>query len=505
MAGYYLMYLRKSRADAEKERYGKYETLAVHEQQLTELARRERLRVAQIYRELVSGETIDARTEFKKVMDRIADPDCKGVIVHAVDRLGRGDPIEYGWILSSLRFTRTLVVTPGRTYDPNDPDDVQQLKTQMFISNLEFDHIRARLVNGTIGSAERGNYIGSKPPYGYDKVPGKSAIVPNEHEAPVVRRIFAMACDGYNKGAIARALDADGILTRHGKRWCSARIGTILSNPVYRGWVRYGYRRQRVVSRDGLKFVKQTRVSGVGEYVLVKGVHEALVSEEMWAKAQQAFEANPVHRDMTMKNPLSGMIVCGKCGRALVRQVVTNKYGSRYERLHHAYNSDCGCRSVSLNEVVNSLSEALAITANNLELGVIGSGTSPDEIEALERAMAAEDRKLDKLLELYYAEAITVSEFKQRRDTSEELVAKMRERHDKLTARAVDPIEIATTTREAIRLLASDDVSAEVKNDFLRRIIDRIEYWREDRRGGRIRLVVHMRGIDPPQPPPTPS
>ena len=34
------MYLRKSRADAEKERVGRYETLAVHERALTELARR---------------------------------------------------------------------------------------------------------------------------------------------------------------------------------------------------------------------------------------------------------------------------------------------------------------------------------------------------------------------------------------------------------------------------------------------------------------------------------
>ena len=119
--------------------------------------------------------------------------------------------------------------------------------------------------------------------------------------------------------------------------------------------------------------------------------------------------------------------------------------------------------------------------------------------------MAEGDRKLDKLLELYYAEAITVAEFKRRRDESSELSRRLRERHDELAARAVDPMEIVTTTREAIRLLASDDVSAEAKNDFLRRIIERIDYWREDRRGGRIRLVVHMRGMGSPPPPPAPS
>lgn len=505
MAGYYLMYLRKSRADAEKEKYGKYETLAVHEEQLTKLACLEHLRVAEVYRELVSGETIEARTEFKKVMERIADEDCEGVIVHAIDRLGRGDPVEYGWILSCFRFTHTLIVTPGRTYDPDNASDLQQLKLQMFVSNIEFDHIRERLTGGSYASAERGNYLGSKPPYGYDKVAGKSAIVPNSREAPVVRRIFSMAADGANKGEIARSLNDSGILTRHGKLWCSSRIGTIISNPVYKGYVRYGYRRQRVVSREGMTFVKQTKVSRDGEYVLTKGVHEPLVSEREWRRAQGAFEAVPVQRDRTMKNPLSGLIVCGDCGRALVRQVVKNRYGSKYERLHHAYNSECRCRSADLGDIIDALCEALAQIAKDVELGVKCCGADPNELESLERAIEEEDRKLDKLLELYYAEAITVGEFKQRRDASEELSRRLRERHDDLAARAAEPAEIVTTTREAIRLLADDSVSVEAKNSFLRRIIERIDYWREDRRGGRIRLVVHMRGMDPPPPPPTPS
>lgn len=493
--GYYLMYLRKSRADAEKERYGRYETLAVHESQLTELARRERLHVAQVYRELVSGETIEARTEFKKVMDRIQDEDCEGVIVHAIDRLGRGDPVEYGWILSNLRFTRTLVVTPGRTYDPNDRDDLQQLKLQMFVSNIELDHIKERLAAGSVGSAERGNYIGSKPPYGYDKVPGRSAIVPSELEAPVVRRIFSMAASGENKGAIARELNRSGIPTRHGRTWCSSRIGTILSNPVYKGWVRYGYRRQRAVSRDGLRFVKRTVVSAEGDYVLARGVHEALVSEDEWERAQGAFEAVPVQRDRAIKNPLAGLVYCGKCGRAMVRQVVTNKYGSRYERLRHAYNTTCGCRSADLGDIVDSLCEALARAAEDVELGVTPCGVDPDELAAVERAIAEEDRKLDKLLELYYADAITVAELKQRRAASEDLSRRLRERHDELTSRDVDPVEVSTTVREAIRLLSGDEVSAEAKNDFLRRVVERVEYYREDRPGGRIRLVVRLRGL----------
>ena len=57
----YCMYLRKSRVDIEAEAHGEGETLARHEKLLLEVARRDRLNVTQIYREVVSGETIASR------------------------------------------------------------------------------------------------------------------------------------------------------------------------------------------------------------------------------------------------------------------------------------------------------------------------------------------------------------------------------------------------------------------------------------------------------------
>lgn len=499
--GYYLIYLRKSRADVEKERYGKYETLAIHERELIALAMREGYRVAETYRELVSGETIAKRTEFQKVMDRVQDKDCVGIIVHAVDRLGRGDPMEYGWILSTLRFTNTRIVTPGRVYDPNTADDIQQLKLQMFVSNIEFDHIRERLQRGAISSSERGNYIGSKPPYGYDKavIDRNHTLVPNEHEADVVRTIFGLANDGMNKGAISRHLNSSGIKTRHGKIWSASRIGTILSNPVYKGYVRYGYRRQRIVSRDGMTFVKKTRVSDEGEYVYAKGVHEALVSEDDWARANaKAFEGVPVHRDRKIKNPLAGLIVCAKCGRALVRQDVKNKYGQHFPRLHHAYYTECQCKSISLAYVMRCLCSILVDMADDIELGSIETGANPEELRSIEAELRREDGRLDKLMELFYADAITLSEFKERRDASKELVERLRARHDELVARDIDATELTAKVREAVALLENDDVSAETKNDMLRGFVSKIEYEEIDRarKDRQISLTVRLRALD---------
>jgi hypothetical protein len=56
------MYLRKSRADAEAEARGEGETLLRHEKALLELAKRLHIGIRKIYWEIVSGETIAARS-----------------------------------------------------------------------------------------------------------------------------------------------------------------------------------------------------------------------------------------------------------------------------------------------------------------------------------------------------------------------------------------------------------------------------------------------------------
>lgn len=498
--GYYLIYLRKSRADVEKERYGRFETLAVHEEQLTRFAQREGYPVAEVYRELVSGESVAGRAEFRKVLDRINDPECRGVIVHAIDRLGRGDPMEYGWILSALRFSRTLVITPGRSYDPTDPADLQSLKLQMFVANVEYDHIRERMHGGSVASAERGNYVGSRAPYGYDRavVDRRHTLVPNADEAPVVRRMYEMAAAGSNKGVIARALNADGIKSKRGTIWTAQRVGQTLSNPIYKGMVRYGWRQTRVVARDGIEFTKRAVFAAPGEYVLSKGVHEPLVADNVWEAAnRKALGGAPVRRRARVKNPLAGVIVCGKCGRALVRQDVRGASGKRYPRLHHAYYTECQVKSVSQAYVVESLCVALERVADDLESGVTPCGIDHAELESMERRIAAEEGRLDKLIELYNAEAITVAEFKERRAGSDEMVSTLRARLAELRSRDVDAGEVAFRTREAIRSLRDPSLTEEEQNAVLKAVVERVEYFELDRArvNRKIELRVRLRGL----------
>ena len=160
------------------------------------------------------------------------------------------------------------------------------------------------------------------------------------------------------------------------------------------------------------------------------------------------------------------------------------------------YGNGCHCRGASLDGVMEAVCGALERAASDIETGATRCGADPDEIRAIERALAEEDRRLDKLMELFYAEAITVDEFKERRAASEEATARLRERRDELAVRDVDPEEIVCTTRGAIRLLRDPSIPAEKKNDMLKSFVERIDYWGSEDRGSTIRLDVHLRGLD---------
>ena len=124
MSDKYLMYLRKSRADGEHETVE--EVLAKHYKILQDYAAAklgETIPEDMIYREVVSGETIQDRPEIKKLLDRIQTEEVKGVLVVDPQRLSRGDLSDCGAIIRAFRYTDTLIVTPPKTYDLGDKFD----------------------------------------------------------------------------------------------------------------------------------------------------------------------------------------------------------------------------------------------------------------------------------------------------------------------------------------------------------------------------------------------
>lgn len=103
----YCLYLRKSRADIDAEANGEMETLSRHEKILLDLAKRIHLDVTEIYREIVSGETISSRPVVQHLLTEVENEMWDGVLVVEIERLARGDTIDQGIVSRAFKFSNT--------------------------------------------------------------------------------------------------------------------------------------------------------------------------------------------------------------------------------------------------------------------------------------------------------------------------------------------------------------------------------------------------------------
>jgi DNA invertase Pin-like site-specific DNA recombinase len=302
----YCLYLRKSRADLEAEARGEGETLKRHEQILLELAKKLNLNITKIYREIVSGETIAARPVMQQLLVDVEQGMWDGVLVMEIERLARGDTIDQGIVAQTFKYSNTKIITPMKTYDPQNEFDEEYFEFGLFMSRREYKTINRRLQNGRIASAKEGKYMGNIPPYGYIRKKLQNdkgyTLEPFPEQADIVRLIFELYTKGelqpdgtYKRlgtSLIARKLNDLHIPPAKADIWVTSSIQNILRNPIYVGKIRWNWRQTVKKMVDGQ--IEKTRPrKGANEYLLSDGIHEALVDKQTWNLAQEFLSNNP--------------------------------------------------------------------------------------------------------------------------------------------------------------------------------------------------------------------
>lgn len=486
--GEYVMYLRKSRADMEKEARGAMETLGKHERRLTSFAAENGYMVTEIRRELVSGESIQDRKVFQDVMSEIADRRWAGVVVHEVDRLGRGDMMEAGWILSILRLSGTLVVTPEKTYNPADRNDLRLLQDKMISSNNELESSKYRFRDGKEQASRDGQHIATVAPFGYRKVvrDGMKTLEPDEW-APTVVGIFEEVAAGIPLSTLSMRLIAREV---PGK-WCNKRIKTLIENPVYKGIIAWNRVVKTVEAREGLAFVnKRVRNS---EPIMAPGLHPAIVSDELWEAANAMLGKNHKTRPATkFRNPLAGILRCEKCGRMMHYSHAGHCDRSYYK--HYKY-STCNCAPSRYEDVVSAVVSALEAVTEDLAVQIEENdlaGRREAEKADLERVLESCSRRIDRLMVLFEDDAIDIEEFRRRRRTIDAQMLQAQGRLAEIEATPVrDPHEQMATLQRLVAMLGDDTVDGGARNIAAKKVIDCIYYAKE--RGGELHLRVELR------------
>lgn len=399
----YAIYLRKSRKDLEAETRGEGETLKRHLQMLTELADKQQLPVERVYAEIVSGESIEDRPQIKELLKDVEHGCYRGVLVAEIERLARGDTSDQGRVARAFQLSHTKIITPMRTYDPDNEFDEEYFEFGLFMSRREYKTIRRRLLAGAKASCREGKYTGSIAPYGYTryKLPSEKgwSLTPQKEQANVVQRIFHWylygidgATAGYGK--IAEELNRLKIPSPSGTIWTPNSIQNILRNPVYAGYIKDGYRKKVKKFIDG-ELIESRPLNH--NCILSSGRHTPIISEDTW-QSVRTLQIHRQHDSSTQKhppkNPLSGLIRCSCCGRIMQRKATQN---------HTEIALLCttkGCSTVSspLIIVEQRILEAIEhyLSSTLLPPPVLPSSTS-EKIIFLENALIACQKELQKV------------------------------------------------------------------------------------------------------------
>lgn len=495
----YAIYLRKSRADLEAEKLGEGETLARHKKILTELAARKGLFIGEIYQEIVSGaESIEGRPEIKRLIEDCYAGKYRGIIIIEVTRLSRGSQGDAQIIMDCLKYANRnnglLVITPTKTYDvAHNADDEEYMEFELFMSRREYKMIKRRMDRGRKQAVVEGNYMGAYRPYGYDILKTKTArtLIPNAEEAPIVKLIFEWTVKmNLTAWEIAKKLTLMGVPTYTGEsEWSRATIKTILTNPVYTGKVRWNDRMQVKTMVNGELVTSRPRSNHTEHFMLYEGKHKAnaLVDEETFQNAAGRYKSDKTKSGLKLVNPLAGLLVCQKCGKGMVYHAYKHLKNT-LPRYNHQPAQLCKVKSVRADDVMKAIVHALQLYIEDFQMKVdnlsdVDENAIQSQIEALYSEMRKVERKLARLFDSWEDEKITDNEFVQRKAVNNERIESIRQQIDELESSIPEKEEyeeMLICLSEALDTLLDDSLDAEIKNEFLKRIIEKIEFSREN-------------------------
>lgn len=256
--------------------------------------------------------------------------------VHKVDRLAR----RLEWSLEIVHELQSLEISFKAVEQPFDLSTPEGKLLFHLVSSLgEFysDNLSKETNKGKLERSTQGFHNGAVP-WGYiSQLHGNRKVgVPDPEKAPVVIEMFERYATGaYSDMQIAEWLNAQGYVTNRNHPFGKDTVRDMLCNTYYVGKIRY---RGMTVRPKGVSFRStEPRVSD--------GKHEAIISEDLWRRAQAVRASRRVSVKSIKKtvriNLLQGLVVCSSCGRRLNIQTPKNCATYYRENSHHRGYHDC--------------------------------------------------------------------------------------------------------------------------------------------------------------------
>ena len=361
-----------------------------------------------------SGKSIEGRASFCRMMDDIKSgkDGVSYVLVFKLSRFGRNAAD----VLSALQVMQDFGVNLICVEDGIDSSkDAGKLMISVLsaVAEIERENIRVQTMEGRIQKAREGRWNGGFAPYGYRLVDGVLQI--NEDEAPAIRTIFEQyVSTDTGANGLSKYLETHGFqkLTRQNGTsplFSATLIRAILKNPVYCGKIAFGRRKLEKIhgTRNEYHQVPQEN------YLLVDGLHEGIVSEELWNAAQikllaQSKRYEPVNRSKTEQaHLLSALVKCPICGAGMYSNKCTKRkkdgtpyksfsyYSCKHRKMQRGQKCDFN-KQIQEEVLDNAVVEVIIKLVSNPKFAVLMQSKINSKVDttAIEQEITAAEKQL---------------------------------------------------------------------------------------------------------------
>lgn len=382
----------------------------------------------------ISGKSIDARPAMKEMLKEADEKKFDMLITWKINRIAR-NMLNLLQIVDLLEKNNISFKSYSENFETETPMGKFSLQMMGAVGELERGTIAQNVKMGMLARAREGRWNGNIL-LGYN-LKGKDGstnkkrkdteLVINESEAEIVRTIFSMYSEGNGYKAIANKLNQFGYTTKRGNPFSVNAVKDILKNPVYIGKIRYNVLQNWSEKRRRHKNPKP---------LIVNGIHEAIIDQELWDKVQKMMEDSKgkPSRIYDGEFPLTGILKCPQCGAGMVimRSSKVRKDGTRHRIEYYCCGAwknkgtaVCHSNSINVNKandyVFGKLSELLnndklikdiVININSTRKAMVDP--SKDELGKILKELEKLEAKKKKVFEAYEDDIITKKDFSDR-------------------------------------------------------------------------------------------
>ncbi len=347
------------------------------------------------------------RPAFQKMLSEMVDDGVNALVIHKLDRLARNIE-DHAAVRARLRGAGVELVSVTENLESTASGKLVE-GILASLSEWYSNNLSTEVKKGLNAKVKAGGYPGSAP-LGYLNVReeangrNEAVIVPDPKLAPLIEEAFRLyATDQYCLREVHEEMHRRGLpASRSG-------IERLLHNPIYTG---------RILWKE----------------VMYEGKHEPIVSLDLFNKVQTILSKNSTAGSHSWKyaHHLKGFLTCGTCGAGMSYMLVKQKkHGYFYCLGKHRRRTECEEPYVAVESIeaqIEELFRGIRIPeefhrkiVEEIEAEIASRETDrAGSAKFLSKRLEALSKKREKLLELWYQEAIDLVKFKSEQEKIDE-------------------------------------------------------------------------------------